>query len=657
VFSRRHCCAAICLLLAACGGGAPAVQLPAAESASLLAIEVVGRSGNVVSTTGGEQVRISGGGLTLDVRFGGTPAAEVRFEGSDAVVAVTPAMGMGFVDVTVGDRTLVDALEFRDPPRVERLMAVGGPFAGEARASVDGDTLVEVTGTDFRPPLEVFVGGVAVAVDNVVLLRSFGATAGQAGYRFLAPQQTHEGEKDVELRNADGLATSAVLTYTAELSLAPAANTLDAAAAHHLYRRAGFGGTPAEIAAAVRDGLAGTVTRLVTFQPATSVEAEAARVYPAVPPREPVNRRANQEWWLHLLLKNPNVLQERMAFFWHDHFATSQRALNDATWFMHEQIQLFRKQGLGSWRDLCDAVTKDFAMLPWLDGAFSTGKRPNENFARELWERFMLGEGAGYTEADVKEAARAFTGYKLQFEPDHFVTMLYVPARHDAGEKTVFEVTGRFGYGGTDPRDLDGSIVDLTLDRRANEASRFVCQKLAAHFLYAEPPQQIVDDLASQLRDGAWELRPVVERLLMSKAFFSARARRAQLKSPVEFVVGYLRATGIEMPVHRVNQRLIDLDQALCEPPSVAGWPEAEAFYGAQAMLERLNFLSEAVSNVREPLGVVLPDDLSERLDLELSPEAKEEMRAYLAAGEPDPLAKSRGLLYMVGQYHAGYLK
>jgi uncharacterized protein (DUF1800 family) len=125
----------------------------------------------------------------------------------------------------------------------------------------------------------------------------------------------------------------------------------------------------------------------------------------------------------------------------------------------------------------------------------------------------------------------------------------------------------------------------------------------------------------------------------------------------VEFVVGYLRATGIEMPVHRVNQRLVDLDQALCEPPSVAGWPEAEAFYGAQAMLARLNFLNEAVSHVQEPLGALLPDDLSERLDIPLSPEAKEEMHAYLNNGEPDPLAKSRGLLYMVGQYHAGYLK
>jgi len=644
VLTRRHSCAAICLLLAACGGGAAAVSLPV-ESASLLAIEVVGRSGNVVSTTGGEEVRIVGGGLSLDVRFGGVPAAEVRFEGSDAVVALTPAVAAGLVDVSVGGRTLVDALEFRDPPRVSGLASVGGPLDGEARASVDGDTLVEVTGSDFRPPLAVFVGGVPVAVDNVV------------GYRFLAPGRAHEGAVDVELRNADGLGASAVLTYTAEFSLAPAADALDAAAAHHLYRRAGFGGKPSEIAAAVADGLAGTVVRLVTPTPAPAVEAEAAQVYDRVPPREPVNRRANQEWWLHLLLENPNVLQERMAFFWHDHFATSQRALNGATWFMYEQIQLFRRQGLGNWRELCDAVTKDFAMLPWLDGAFSTGERPNENFARELWERFMLGEGVGYTEADVKEAARAFTGYKLQFEPNDFVTMLYVPARHDAGAKTVFQVTGRFGYGGTDPRDADGSIVDLTLDRRAQEASRFVCEKLAAHFLYPDPPETITNDLASQLREGGWELRPVVERLLRSKAMFSARARRAQLKSPVEFVVGYLRATGIEMPLHRINQRLIDLDQALCEPPSVAGWPEAESFYGAQAMLERLNFLNEAVSNVRAPLGAALPDDVAERLDITLTPEAREEMQAYLAAGNPDPLAKSRGLLYMVGQYHAGYLK
>ncbi|MHC4165213.1 MAG: DUF1800 family protein, partial [Planctomycetota bacterium] len=426
--SRRRSCAAICLLLAACGGGQSAAPLPV-ESATLLTIDVVGRSGNVVATTGGEEVRIDGGGLSLDVAFGGTPAAEVRFDGPDAVVATTPARPPGLVDVTVGDRTLFDALEFREPPRIARLVAVGGPLAGEARASVDGDTLVEVMGSDFRPPLEVFVGGVAVAVESV------------GGYRFLAPVQADEGAVDVEIRNADGLAGWAVLQYTAEFSLAPAANNLDAARAHHLYRRAGFGATPAEIDAAVGEGLAGTVARLVTFQPVPAVEAEAAQVYDSVPPREPVNRRANQEWWLHLLLENPNVLQERMALLWHDHFATSQRALNDATWFMYEQIQLFRRQGLGNWRELCDAVTKDFAMLAWLDGVFSTKERPNENFARELWELFMLGEGAGYTEADVQEAARAFTGFKLQFEPDHFVTVRYLPGRHDAGEKTVFGVT------------------------------------------------------------------------------------------------------------------------------------------------------------------------------------------------------------------------
>jgi hypothetical protein len=252
LFFRRARCAAFCLLvvLAACGGGQAAAPLPV-ESATLLAIEVVGRPGNVVATTGGEEVRIVGGGLSLDVAFGGTPAAGVRFEGEDAVVAVTPPMPVGVVDVTVGDRTLVDALEFREPPRVLGLAAVSGPLAGEARASVDGDTLVEVSGSDLRPPLEVSVGGVAVAADNIV------------GYRFVAPQQADEGVADVEIRNADGLGALAVLQYTAEFSLAPAADNLDVARAHHLYRRAGFGATPDEAARAVTEGLGATVARLV----------------------------------------------------------------------------------------------------------------------------------------------------------------------------------------------------------------------------------------------------------------------------------------------------------------------------------------------------------------------------------------------------------
>ncbi|MHC4547876.1 MAG: DUF1800 family protein [Planctomycetota bacterium] len=643
------------LVLSACSGGG-AIP-PSTQPSALLAIEIVGRPGRVVSTLGGEEVRIVGSGLdpTSPVRFDDQAAAAVRAEGPDALIATTPPMPAGVVDLTVGAATLFDALEFQPPPSVTAIVALGGPTAGEPRASVDGDTLMEVRGRDFRPPMTVFVGG-----------RAAGVAHEDAGIvRFLAPAVAGEGVAEVEVRNEDGLFALAALTYTQEFSLAPAADPLDAARAHHLYRRAGFGAAPEEIELAVADGVTRTVARLLAIVPVPAVEAAAAAVYDHAPPREPVNRRANQEWWLHLLLNNPNVLQERMAFLWHDHFATNQKGFNDATWFMFDQIQLFRRLALGNWRELCDGVTRDFAMLLWLDGVYSTRDNPNENFARELWELFMLGEGVGYTQADIVAASRAFTGFRLQHNPDHFVTVIYLPELHDAGPKTVFGVTGQFGYGGVDTRDSDGSIVDLTLGQRPLAASRFLCRKLAAHFLYDDPPDVVVEQLASQLRAGGWEMAPVVERLLMSKAFFSARAMRAQLKSPLEFVIGFLRGIGIDMPVHRVNQRLIDLGQSLLEPPTVAGWPGAGAFTGAQSMLFRINFLNEAVSHLHDP-GPYLPseptpeariDHIADRLGVALGPVAREEMLAYLSRGLDEPLRKTRGLAYMIGQYHAGYLK
>ena len=153
------------------------------------------------------------------------------------------------------------------------------------------------------------------------------------------------------------------------------------------------------------------------------VEADAHALYGNEPPPNPLNRRTNQEWWIHLIRYSPHPLQERLAWFLHDHFATSQTAFgDDQRWWMHEQVQLFRRFSLPvsdgglnyDWRALLVEICKDRAMLEWLDGNDSRRGAPNENFAREFWELFTLGEGHGYTQTDIEEAARAFTGFRRE---------------------------------------------------------------------------------------------------------------------------------------------------------------------------------------------------------------------------------------------------
>ena len=171
-----------------------------------------------------------------------------------------------------------------------------------------------------------------------------------------------------------------------------------------------------------------TITKLMRFTNDDPVEVAARAVYGGnPPPRAAVNSRLNRRWWVHLLLKNPNPFQERLAWFLHDHFATSDVGFaSDAQWFLYDQVQLFRRfslpttdatedghPGLGfDWEKICIEMGKNRAMLEWLDGRVSRVGAPNENYARELWELFMLGEGNGYTEEDIQEASRAFTGFE-----------------------------------------------------------------------------------------------------------------------------------------------------------------------------------------------------------------------------------------------------
>lgn len=692
------------VLLGGCGGGG------GEEGAllQLLGLTVLTQSNGPLSpfgtTHGGDEVELQGAGFVggADVFFGNGLGTGAVVQNPTRIRVRTPAGTAGLVDVRVvnpgGDSaTLDDAFRFVAPPSVLSVSALTGPTFGESRAPIAGGVQIRVDGSDFKPGATAFVEGVAVTTSFVDATRVDCAV----------PPVADELSADVRVRNPEGLEGTLPdgLDYTKEFSLAPEAETLTEARARHLFRRGAFGASSARIAQAVAEGLTPSVDGLLDFTPDTATQTAALAVYGATPPPNAgINTRQNQEWWIHLLLRNANPLQERIAWFLHDHFATSQRNFGDGQiYWMHDQIQLFRRftlpvteaGGLGyDWKRLCIEVAKDKAMLLWLDGVLSTANAPNENFARELWELFMLGEGNGYTQEDIVAASKAFTGFRVILVPGtSYYSVQYVTARHDNGNKTILGETGAFGYDSVAPYHQTGpttevtnpGIVDLTLRRRPTEASRFLCRRLVEHLLYENPHAVVVDELAGDLVAANWNLKPVLRKILRSKAMFSTRALKSKVKGPVEYGVGFLRATNIALTNSQVRTLLTNMGQPPMDPPDVNGWEEGLAWMASQSMLERINFLNTSVStldNVPLEINPLLPpagqrspsqlvDHLSALLDVQLSGEARNRYIQYVtqaldAGGNVIPFAfdpnnnshlvmKTRGLIYMIGQDTEGH--
>ncbi|MDH3591050.1 MAG: DUF1800 family protein [Planctomycetota bacterium] len=707
--TNRRVLAAVALLLttllAACGsGGGPSFAL---TGLGLIGDPLGGVAGGVVD--GGDTVVIAGYGFEdgAAVLFGDTPAVTVTFISVNEIRAVTPAMPAGAVDVVIRnpddtEARRPNAFVFGLPPTLLEVVALDGPAAGQAVAAVDTPTEFEVRGTDFKDGASVMVDGADVA-ETFVDANTI---------RFTAPARGTEVRLDVTVRNPEGIAEtlSSAIFYTAEFSLAPQPGTLDEQQVRHLLRRGAFGASAPVVASRVGTTANATCAWLVNVtrdSAVQQVEADAFAIYgDTAPPANDVNARANQEWWIHLIRNNPQPLQERLTWFLHEHFATNQDQFGGSEkWWMHDQMQLFRRfclprsqGGLDyDWQDLLVEVSKNRAMLEWLDGTNSRRGNPNENFARELWELFMLGEGNGYVQADIVEAAKAFTGFDdVDEEGTDYKTVRYFVDRHDERDKTIFGMTGKFGYDSispfhengagiaTDPRDTDGGVVALTLRERPVEASTFICRKLAAFFLYDDPSDAVVAALAQTLRDNDWNMKPVLREILNSKAMFSAHARKAKIKDPAEYVFQFLRTTGIDFEPSRIRSALDVLLQRPLHPPDVDGWPTGEAWMGGQNMLERINFIRDVIERLDDvptqidplvpPAGQRSPtelvDHIADTMGVELTEVARTEFITYVTTtledGAEVPFAydptnaghlemKTRGLLYLIAQYHNGH--
>lgn len=297
-------------------------------------------------------------------------------------------------------------------------------------------------------------------------------------------------------------------------------------------------------------------------------------------------------WWLHLMLESEHPFQEAVAMFWHGHFAASTSVLGQAhrRWFV-DHINLFREHGTGNFRDLLVKISRDWTMLRWLDGKDSTKSKPNENFAREFFELFTLGVDNGYTQEDIVEAARAFTGYRERFDSSLGLTRIeWDASRHDDGHKLLF---GRVIRGQNLGDDFE-SVVDVTLDERGEQVARFITSKIWSWLVGGDPSAEISAELVKTFRESSWELAPVFKRVLMSRAFFLAK--RSTVRSPVETSIGFLRATGLRMPLSRLETQLRQMGQLPTQPPDVNGWPGGKRWLSAQAMVEHANLLRFSIT-------------------------------------------------------------
>jgi uncharacterized protein (DUF1800 family) len=282
-----------------------------------------------------------------------------------------------------------------------------------------------------------------------------------------------------------------------------------------------------------------------------------------------------QAWWMSLILESGAPLRERMALVWHDHFATSNDKVDDVR-LMHRQNELFRASGLGDFRELLHDVARDAAMLVWLDGNSNRAEQPNENFARELLELFALGIGS-YTEDDVREVARAFSGWGTEGRSSTFRA-----EHHDARPKTIFGHTG--AWTGDD-------ALELVLEHPA--CCRHVARVLLEAFVMPSPADEWVEGVAGLLLECEWSVARTLEVLLASELFFSSAARRSRIAGPVELVAATARALDARIAPRLAARMASDMGQALFRPPSVKGWDGGRHWIHSGTWIARHNALVE----------------------------------------------------------------
>ncbi|MDZ4858064.1 MAG: DUF1800 domain-containing protein [Candidatus Hydrogenedentes bacterium] len=424
----------------------------------------------------------------------------------------------------------------------------------------------------------------------------------------------------------------------------------NAITARHLLNRAGFGGPSERLASLAKQSPEEAVAFFVDYNNQPDKLPPANFV---VPPRDPqelkaimaaltpeerqkknseyqrAEREAIQElkaWWLERMHKSDRPLEEKLTLFWHGHFATSAQKVRSSHQ-THAMNAVLRKHAAGNVKQLTIDVGQSPSMLRYLDNAKSTKKQPNENWARELMELFTLGQGQ-YSETDIKESARAFTGWTSDYQK-----FVYRYEYHDTGEKVFM---GRRGA-------LDGwDIIDVIFEQPA--AATFIAGKLWSFFAYDDPEPEIVAALANTLRASDYELRPMLRQMFLSRAFYSEKAIARQVKSPTQFAVQLAFDMRYDdAPYAAMARATQSIGQDLFYPPNVKGWDGNLAWVNANAMLIRYNLpqsllVANAANDKKKARPAMTPEGDPKMTDGEAmsEPAMQGEMKPAPAAAEPE---------------------
>lgn len=385
--------------------------------------------------------------------------------------------------------------------------------------------------------------------------------------------------------------------------LAP--ENFDYAKARHLLVRAGFGGTPQDVERLQKMGLYKAVDYLVEFH-----RQPAGAAFDATPPVEvdPFEARLEnrfmstqvagarrgvdsgqltklRQWWLKRAVESQRPLQEKLALFWHGHFA-NQNSVVENSYIMYRQNQLFREHAAGNFGALLFGIVHDPAMIRYLDNNKNVKGDPNENLAREIMELFAMGVDQGYTEKDIVQAARALTGYTYDHQTGGF---RFAYTKHDTEDKTIFGQTGNW---------TGDDVVRLIFEQPAT--ARYISKKLFEYFAFIDPNPETIDRLASVLRARNYELDPLLKNLFLSEEFYRPRAMATQIKSPVQLVVGALRDLGVKevASYNAIDTAIQQMGQQLFEPPDVKGWRYGRSWISSNRLFVRYNAVADLIKAV-----------------------------------------------------------
>jgi uncharacterized protein (DUF1800 family) len=414
----------------------------------------------------------------------------------------------------------------------------------------------------------------------------------------------------------------------------------------HLFRRAAFGASLAEMEAAVREGPDRTIDGLLQNR----ADANGDEVWNILARGigQANNGQQLPALWLYRMLYSPNPLREKMTLFWHNHFATSNLKVRNAK-YMLGQYDLMRQHALGSFRTLLLEMSHDPAMMVWLDTTQSRRGQPNENYARELMELFSLGinhprrpDQRNYTEQDIREAARAFTGWTL--ENDRAV---FKPDQHDDTEKNVLGQRGRW-----QSRD----IVRICLEQEA--APYFIVAKLYRWLVSETVPAtpDLLEPLARSFRDSDYNFGALVEQVLRSNLFFAPLVYRTKVKAPIDFVLEIVRGleghreegSGRRLGTTELANAMEGLGQRLFHPPSVAGWEGGRAWLNGQTFLLRQNLALALTSTVDDRFGRRLdPAALARRQSCRTNEQTVDLFVRIFLEGEVPAETRNRLLQYL----------